>query len=259
MSEYEGANVTEAAEPSETQDAKEPEVVETAEEPADEQGDTTEATEENEPEEQGEENADEQDSKTNAAFAEQRRRIEELERELKERDEAKEQAEKEAEEQAELEQQIESIVNYAREQGLEDSEIEDILEDFREDYEKDKEIERLQSEIDRLNDEIVSVQLEQLARNDLATVQEIDPNIKDLDTLGEEFFALRAQGIEPKRAYYMLKAADERTKPHGAYAPGKVNRSKQESEYYTSEELDNLTDAEMEANWEKVMRSMNRL
>ena len=258
MSEIEGANVTEAAEPSETQDAKEPEVVETAEEPADEQGDTTEATEENEPDE-GEENADEQDSKTNAAFAEQRRRIEALERELKERDEARERADREAEEQAELEEQIESIVEYAREQGLEDDEIEGILEDFKEDYEKEREIERLNAEIDRLNDEIMNVQLEQLARNDLAKVQEIDPTLEGLDALGEEFFALRAQGIDAKRAYYMLKAADERTKPHGAYAPGKVNRSKQESEYYTSEELDNLTDAEMEANWEKVMRSMNRL
>ena len=236
MSEFEGVKETEAAEPSELEGVKEEEAAELPEE-----------------------KADEQDSKTNAAFAEQRRRIEELERELKERDEAKEQADREAEEQAELQEQIESIVNYAREQGLDDTEIEDILEDFREDYEKEREIDRLQNEIDRLNEELANVQLEQLANIDLATVQEIDPTVKDLDSLGEEFFALRSQGIDAKRAYFMLKAADEQTKPHGAYAPGKINRGKPESEYYTSEELDNLTDAEMEANWEKVMRSMNRL
>jgi hypothetical protein len=57
----------------------------------------------------------------------------------------------------------------------------------------------------------------------------------------------------------MLKQADDATKPRGAYAPGKLNKAKQESEYYTSEELDAMSVEEIQANWEKVQRSMNRL
>lgn len=249
MSEVISEDMQEAAEPAELEGANETEVAEPSEVEADEQTD----------EQSEEEPADEQDSKTNAAFAEQRRRIAELEKELAERDKAKEQADREAEEQAELDEQVQAIVDYAKEQGLSDDEIEEVLDDFFEDHETDKELKRLQDEIDRRDEELVDIQLQQLAMQDLAEVQKIDPNIKDLDDLGEEFFRLRSLDIEPKRAYYMIHSADEQMKPHGAYAPGKINQARQESDYYTSEELDNLSKEEMHANWDKVMRSMNRL
>ena len=249
MSEVISENMQEAAEPAELEGANETEVAEPSEVEADEQTD----------EQSEEEPADEQDSKTNAAFAEQRRRIAELEKELAERDKAKEQADREAEEQAELDEQVQAIVDYAKEQGLSDDEIEEVLDEFFEDHETDKELKRLQDEIDRRDEELVNIQLQQLAMQDLAEVQKIDPNIKDLDDLGDEFFRLRSLDIEPKRAYYMIHSADEQMKPHGAYAPGKINQARQESDYYTSEELDNLSKEEMHANWDKVMRSMDNL
>ena len=249
MSEVISENTQEAAEPAELEGANETEVAEPSEVEADEQTD----------EQSEEEPADEQDSKTNAAFAEQRRRIAELEKELAERDKAKEQADREAEEQAELDEQVQAIVDYAKEQGLSDDEIEEVLDEFFEDHETDKELKRLQDEIDRRDEELVDIQLQQLAMQDLAEVQKIDPNIKDLDDLGDEFFRLRSLDIEPKRAYYMIHSADEQMKPHGAYAPGKINQARQESDYYTSEELDNLSKEEMHANWDKVMRSMDNL
>jgi len=249
MSEVISENTQEAAEPAELEGANETEVAEPSEVEADEQTD----------EQSEEEPADEQDSKTNAAFAEQRRRIAELEKELAERDKAKEQADREAEEQAELDEQVQAIVDYAKEQGLSDDEIEEVLDEFFEDHETDKELKRLQDEIDRRDEELVDIQLQQLAMQDLAEVQKIDPNIKDLDDLGDEFFKLRSLDIEPKRAYYMIHSADEQMKPHGAYAPGKINQARQESDYYTSEELDNLSKEEMHANWDKVMRSMDNL
>ena len=249
MSEVISENTQEAAEPAELEGANETEVAEPSEVEADEQTD----------EQSEEEPTDEQDSKTNAAFAEQRRRIAELEKELAERDKAKEQADREAEEQAELDEQVQAIVDYAKEQGLSDDEIEEVLDEFFEDHETDKELKRLQDEIDRRDEELVDIQLQQLAMQDLAEVQKIDPNIKDLDDLGDEFFRLRSLDIEPKRAYYMIHSADEQMKPHGAYAPGKINQARQESDYYTSEELDNLSKEEMHANWDKVMRSMDNL
>lgn len=249
MSEVISENTQEAAEPAELEGANETEAAEPSEVEVDEPTG----------EEPEEEPADEQDAKTNAAFAEQRRRIAELEKELAERDKAKEQADREAEEQAELDEQVQAIVEYAKEQGLDDEDIEEILDEFFEDHETDKELKRLQDEIDRRDEELVDIQIQQLAMQDLAEVQKIDPNIKDLDDLGEEFFRLRSLDIPPKRAYYMIQSADEQTKPHGAYAPGKINQARQESDYYTSEELDNLSKEEMHANWDKVMRSMEKL
>ena len=40
---------------------------------------------------------------------------------------------------------------------------------------------------------------------------------------------------------------------------GRVSDNRIERDYYTSEELDNLTDEELDANWDKVMRSMDLL
>jgi hypothetical protein len=40
---------------------------------------------------------------------------------------------------------------------------------------------------------------------------------------------------------------------------GRVSDNRVERDYYTSEELDNLTDEELDANWDKVMRSMDLL
>ena len=39
----------------------------------------------------------------------------------------------------------------------------------------------------------------------------------------------------------------------------KVSDNRVERDYYTSEELDNLTDEELDENWDKVMRSMDLL
>jgi hypothetical protein len=243
----------EVADPTETQSEEIQEVADPDEVVADEQHDETEDTENNEPEE-GEEVADEQD-KSDKAFAAQRRRIAELEKELEKRDQEAADAQREAEKN----EQLRNIIDFAKEQGYTEQEINDLIEDVKADQEAEDERIKLQSEKEQLEDEVLRLQVEQMMTEDLKALQRIDPDLTDLDTLGEEFFALRSSGIEPVRAYHMIKTADEATKPKGAYAPGKLNKAKQESEYYTSEELDAMSVEEIQANWEKVQRSMNRL
>ena len=52
---------------------------------------------------------------------------------------------------------------------------------------------------------------------------------------------------------------EAREKVHAPSGVGKIADNKAEREYYTSEELDNLTDEEMDANWDKVKKSLARL
>ena len=248
------ANMSEVADPTETQGAEEQEFAEPAEEETAEEQ-YAEDTEDNEDEQS------EQD-KANAAFAEMRRRAEEAEKEKKELEEKLAQQERDSEKQSELA----NAVAYARENGFSDEEIEELLAEVQAEQEAEDEYnsivaenERLKKQVEELEDLKLQFEYETMAQSDLRELQKIDPELTDLDDLGHEFVVLRSMGTSPERAYYMIKSADEATKPRGAYAPGKINKAKQEAEYYTSEELDALSDEEIKANWEKVQRSMNRL
>lgn len=259
-------NMPEVADPTE-ESVKEQEVADPAEEgTADEQYDGTEDTEDNDYEEDDsdyeEEDADEQDDATNAAFAEMRRKTEELERQNRELQEKLANGERETEKQTELA----NAVAFARENGYSDEEIDDIISEIQAEQAREDELnaikeenERLKAEKESLEEQRQYAEFEKLAQSDLRTLQKIDPNLSDLDDLGPEFAMLRSMGVEPERAYHMIKSADEKTKPKGAYAPGKLNKAKQEAEFYTSEELDSMTKEEIKKNWEKVQRSMARL
>ena len=109
------ANMSEVADPTETQGAEEQEVAEPAEEETAEEQ-YAEDTEDNEGEQS------EQD-KANAAFAEMRRRAEEAEKEKKELEEKLAQQERDSEKQSELA----NAVAYARENGFSDEEIDELL------------------------------------------------------------------------------------------------------------------------------------
>ena len=132
-------------------------------------------------------------------------------------------------------------------------------EDYRQDYERDREYEDLKARYASLEDELLNAQVDRLMQEGLREVQAIDPNVKSLDALGESFVRLIANGVPTKEAYYASKAMELKEKILAPDAIGRVSDTKTERDYYTSEELDNLTDEEMDANWDKVMRSMGRL
>ena len=80
-----------------------------------------------------------------------------------------------------------------------------------------------------------------------------------LDELGEPFFHMISAGLTTKEAYYATLAMKSKEKVFAPDPIGRVSDNRVERDYYTSEELDNLTDEEMDANWDKVMRSMDLL
>ena len=132
-------------------------------------------------------------------------------------------------------------------------------EEYRQDYERDRDYEDLKARYESLEDELLNAQVDRLMQEGLREVQAIDPNVKSLDELGDSFARLIANGVPTKEAYYASKAMELKEKILAPDAIGRVSDTKAERDYYTSEELDNLTDEEMDANWDKVMRSMGRL
>ena len=134
--------------------------------------------------------------------------------------------------------------------------------EYREEYERNEEFENLQAENANLREQLISAQAERIMREDLAVVREIDPSVKSLDELGESFIKMRLDsGLSVKEAYYACKAMELKEKILAPDAIGKVSDTKAERDYYTSEEIDNLTDEELDdpTIWEKVMKSMSRL
>lgn len=132
-------------------------------------------------------------------------------------------------------------------------------EDYRQEYQLNREYEDLKARNAELEEQLIDAEVNRLMREGLREVQAIDPNVKSLDELGRTFTDLIANGIPTKEAYYASKAMELKEKVLAPDAIGRVSDTKAERDYYTSEELDNLTDEEMDANWDKVMRSMGRL
>ena len=132
-------------------------------------------------------------------------------------------------------------------------------EDYRQEFELSRDFESLKARNAELEEQLLDAQVERLMRDGLREVQAIDPNVKSLDDLGDSFARLIANGVPTKEAFYAARAMELKEKILAPDAIGRVSDTKAERDYYTSEELDNLTDEEMDANWDKVMRSMGRL
>ena len=132
-------------------------------------------------------------------------------------------------------------------------------EDYRQEFELSRDFESLKARNAELEEQLLDAQVERLMRDGLREVQAIDPNVKSLDDLGDSFARLIASGVPTKEAFYAARAMELKEKILAPDAIGRVSDTKAERVYYTSEELDNLTDEEMDANWDKVMRSMGRL
>ena len=194
-----------------------------------------------------------------AAFAEMRRRAEEAERlraeALAELEDLKS---KQAAREAALEEldideidAISEVTGMTREEVLETIEREEEAAEAEiQSKEKDRIIEELQ---DRINE----VEAEKIMAQDLANLQKIDPKLKELTDLGEDFFAYIAAGLSAEQAYYAIKGREITTRSTPAVAPGKITEATPpEKDYFTEEEVANMTSEQKTANAEKIMKSL---
>lgn len=190
-------------------------------------------------------------TETDAAFAEMRRANQQLEREKK--------------------QMMQALSRYFEGETPEDLSINALAyadqrdpDEYRQEWEHAQEYEALKATNEDLETELFNLRAEKLMRDDLREIQEIDPSIKSLDDLGESFLKLRLNNdvqLSATEAYYAVKAKEQREKILAPSAIGKVADNKTERDYFTSEEIDNLTDEQLNDDkiWEKVMRSLEKL
>lgn len=133
--------------------------------------------------------------------------------------------------------------------------------EYRQEWEKQQDYERAIQENESLKEQMLELEVDRMMREGLREVQEIDPNIKSLEELGEPFVKMIAAGLTTKEAYYATLAINSKEKVFAPDPIGRVSDNRIERDYYTSEEIDNLTDEELDdpVIWEKVMRSMDLL
>ena len=133
--------------------------------------------------------------------------------------------------------------------------------EYRREWEKMQGYERAIRENEALRTHLLDLEISQRMQEDLRTIQSIDPNIKSLDELGEPFGKMIAAGLDAKEAYYATLAINSKEKVFAPSPIGRVSDNRIERDYYTSEEIDNLTDEELDdpVIWEKVMKSMSLL
>ena len=133
--------------------------------------------------------------------------------------------------------------------------------EYRKEWEKQQEYELALQENQSLKDQMLEMEVDRRMREALRTIQEIDPSVKSLDELGDSFVNMIAAGLSDKEAYYATLAMNSKEKVFAPSPIGKVSDNRIERDYYTSEEIDNLTDEELDDPkiWEKVMKSMDLL
>ena len=131
--------------------------------------------------------------------------------------------------------------------------------EYRAEWERQQDYEKAIHENEELRSQMLDMRVREMMREGLREIQEIDPSIKSLDELGSSFAKMIGAGLSNKEAYYATLAMNNKDKVFAPDPIGRVSDNRIERDYYTSEELDNLTDEELDANWDKVMRSMKLL
>lgn len=133
--------------------------------------------------------------------------------------------------------------------------------EYRKEWERQQDYERTMRENEALRDQMLEMEIDKRVRDALSEIQGIDPSVKSLDELGDSFIHMIAAGLSNKEAYYATLAMKSKEKVFAPSPIGQVSDNRAERDYYTSEEIDNLTDEELDDPkvWEKVMKSMDLL
>lgn len=131
-------------------------------------------------------------------------------------------------------------------------------EDLLATIEAEQETERMKLENERLQNELNSVKAEKEMASDLQTIQKLDPNIKDLSDLGEQYMNYIKAGLSAEDAYYAVKAKEINTRSTPATPPGKVNNEPPTKDFITEAEWDAMTPEEQAVNWKLGRKSMTQ-
>lgn len=101
-------------------------------------------------------------------------------------------------------------------------------------------------ERDLYKQQLLEFQVKTAMEKDLAAIRKIDKSIKSLDDLGSEFATLVSSGVDAETAYFAVKAKEQATTKPKPKDIGAIGSGTKEKDYYTPDEVDKLTDAELD-------------
>lgn len=121
------------------------------------------------------------------------------------------------------------------------------------------ELESLRNENEALKENLETKEVERLMERDLASIQAIDPSVKTLDDLGDDFLSLISTGkLTGEQAYYASKSMNDAKAIKKPDLPGAANQSPEEKDFYTREEVDNMSKSEIHKNYDAIRKSMTK-
>lgn len=203
--------------------------------------------EEGEEEQEAADPAEDEQDKSDSAFADMRRRLKEAE-------------ERAAELEAEREEYDQTLGLFfegdnkiaqakAHYEGISLEEAQSLIAKEREDR-------NLKAENKQLEDELNQLRYERRKADDLAAIKEAypDADLKDVEELGEEFFAYRTMGISAVDAFNGIQM--KKSKPPKSM--GKAKTAPPEKDFFTKEEVEAMSQSEVSKNYDKIRKSMGR-
>lgn len=133
-------------------------------------------------------------------------------------------------------------------------------------YSIQKELAELRLEKQQANAEMIEAQAELSLQQDLEAIRKIDPSLKSLEELGDEFLRYRS-AFDPETgeplmsaedSYWAVMAKKNANKVTPPKEVGRVATGTAEKEYYTDAEIDAMSSEQLSKNWKKIMASWDR-
>lgn len=188
-----------------------------------------------------------QDSSTNRAFQQMRKANEEMQRELEAL-----KAEKQAREETFnrlVGADASDISVIAEASGLTEDEVRAEFAQSQANYEKERELESMR---EQLEDYAVRERMNE----DLLTLRQIDPSIKSLDELGDEFMNYMATGLlTAKQAYWAVKGEESAHRSQPPKEIGIVNTTPAEKTKLSMAEIKAMSPEDRAKNYKLILNS----
>lgn len=123
-------------------------------------------------------------------------------------------------------------------------------------FEAEREKEQLATKNEALEEQLNQIKIERLMDKGLSEIKTIDPAVKELSDLGPDFPRYIAAGLSSLDAYYAVKAKEAKTKVNPPKPIGRVSETSPDGDFYTKEEVDAMSDEEIEKNLETIRKSI---
>lgn len=136
------------------------------------------------------------------------------------------------------------------------------FEEVKAETEMQAQLAELQNKNASLEQQLLEQQAQAQMDADLAEIQKSHPEVKSIDELGPEYLAFRFNPMGEmgaEQAFQMMMAYKGNTTPKKPPIIGNVSTAdKPQSDYYTREEVEAMSPAEVKANYDRIRESMSK-